>query len=146
VVGTRWRRQRPVEEKLLRQDLFDEFCEEFTREMNRLGREHRASLWPATREIGQLDTARKKLIEMAMEGVAGIGGEGRAERNAARREQLEAQLVATEERPPLLHPEMARIYRTKVTELAEARPEPRAALRLRRLCAGSPLAARSRLS
>jgi hypothetical protein len=78
VVGTRWRRQRPVEEKLLRQDLFDEFCEEFTREMNRLGREHRASLWAATREIGQLDTARKKLIEMAMEGVAGIGGEGRA--------------------------------------------------------------------
>jgi hypothetical protein len=77
--------------ELLRQDLFDEFCEEFTREMNRLGREHRASLWAATREIGQLDTARKKLIEMAMEGVAGIGGEGRAERNAARREQLEAQ-------------------------------------------------------
>ena len=44
--------------------------------------------------------------------------------NAARREQLEAQRAATEEPPPLLHPEMARIYRTKVTELAKAFQEP----------------------
>ena len=44
--------------------------------------------------------------------------------NAARREQLEAQLAAIEEPPPLLHPEMARIYRTKVKELANALQEP----------------------
>jgi|GEM_PF-6159562 hypothetical protein len=44
--------------------------------------------------------------------------------NAARREQLEAQLAATEESPPLLHPEMARIYRTKVRELASASRSP----------------------
>ena len=43
---------------------------------------------------------------------------------AARRDQLEAQPAATEEPPPLLHPEMARIYRTKVTELAKALQEP----------------------
>jgi hypothetical protein len=44
--------------------------------------------------------------------------------DAARREQLEAQLAATEPPPPLLHPEMARIYRTKVTKLAKALQEP----------------------
>jgi hypothetical protein len=43
---------------------------------------------------------------------------------AARREQLESQLAATEEAPPLLHPEMARIYREKVSELAKALQEP----------------------
>lgn len=33
-----------LEEKLLNQELFEEFCEEFTREMNRLRMQHRASL------------------------------------------------------------------------------------------------------
>ena len=56
-----------LEEKLLRQDLFDEICEEFTREMNRLRMEHRASLSAAAREIERLDARRKKLIEMVME-------------------------------------------------------------------------------
>jgi hypothetical protein len=53
-----------LEEKLLRQDLFDEFCEESTREMNRLRMEHRASLSAAAREIERIDARRKKLIEM----------------------------------------------------------------------------------
>ena len=44
--------------------------------------------------------------------------------NAARRGQLEARLAATEDPSPLLHPEMARIYRAKVTELAKALQEP----------------------
>jgi site-specific DNA recombinase len=44
--------------------------------------------------------------------------------NAARREQLEAKLAITKEPSPLLHPEMARIYHTKVTELAKALQEP----------------------
>ena len=54
--------------------------------------------------------------------------------NAVRREELKARLAA-DEPPPLLHPEMARIYREKVTELAralqeeESRPEATEALR-----------------
>jgi site-specific DNA recombinase len=113
-----------LEEKLLRQDLFDEFCDEFTREMNRLRMEHRASLSTAAREIERIDARRKKLIEMVMEGVAPSVVKDELNANAARREQLEAQLAATEEPPPLLHPEMARIYRTKVRELAKALQEP----------------------
>ena len=60
---------------------------------------------------------------MVMEGVAPSVVKDELNANAARREQLEAKLAATEE-PPLLHPEMARIYRTKVTELAKALQEP----------------------
>ena len=58
-----------LHEKLLRQDLFEEFCDEFTRDMNRLRMEHRASLSAAEREIERIEVRRKKLIEMAMEGV-----------------------------------------------------------------------------
>ena len=69
-----------LQDKLLRQDLFEEFCDEFTREMNRLRMEHRAGLSAAEREIERIEVRRKKLIEMVMDGVAPAGGEGRAER------------------------------------------------------------------
>lgn len=36
--------QSALRERLLQQDLFEEFCDEFTREMNRLRMERRASL------------------------------------------------------------------------------------------------------
>lgn len=113
-----------LEEKLLRQDLFEEFCEEFTREMNRLRMEHRASLSAAEREIARIETRRKKLIEMVMDGVAPSEVRDEMNANAARRDELKAKLAAADEPPPLLHPEMARIYRTKVTELAKALQEP----------------------
>ena len=56
-----------LEEKLLNQELFEEFCEEFTRETNRLRMQHRASLSAAQREIERIEARRKKLIEMVME-------------------------------------------------------------------------------
>ena len=86
--------------------------------------EHRASLSAAECEIERIEARRKKLIEMVMEGVAPSVVKDELNANVARREQLEAQLAATEEPPPLLHPEMARIYRAKVTDLARALQEP----------------------
>ena len=43
--------------------------------------------------------------------------EGKAEMKAldARRKELQAQLETADEPPPLLHPEMAELYRQKVT-------------------------------
>src|SRR5687767_10601889 len=117
-----------LEEKLLNQELFEEFCEEFTREMNRLRMQHRASLSTAECEIERIEARRKKLIEMGMEGVAPSVVKDELNANAAKREQLEAKLAATEEPPPLLHPEMARIYRTKVDELAKALQDPESRL------------------
>ena len=92
--------------------------------MNRLRMQHRASLSAAEREIERIEARRKKLIEMVMGGVAPSVVKDELNENAARREHLEAQLAATEQPPPLLHPEMARIYRTKVTELAKALQQP----------------------
>ena len=113
-----------LEEKLLNQELFEEFCDEFTREMTRLRMEHRASLSAAQREMERIELRRKKLIEMVMDGVAPSVVKDELNANAARREQLETQLAAAGEPGPLLHPEMARIYRMKVTELAKALQEP----------------------
>jgi hypothetical protein len=91
--------------------------------MNRLRMQHRASFSAAEREIDRIEVRRKKLIEMVMEGVSPSVVKDELNANAARREQLEAQLAATEDPPPLLHPEMAKVYRAKVTELARALQE-----------------------
>jgi site-specific DNA recombinase len=113
-----------LQDKLLNQELFEEFCEEFTREMNRLRIEHRASLSAAEREIERIEIRRKKLIEMVMNGVAPSEVRDEMNANAARREELKAKLGAVDDPPPLLHPEMAGIYRAKVTELARALQDP----------------------
>jgi hypothetical protein len=57
--------------------------------------------------------------------------------NAARREELKAKLAAVDDPPPLLHPEMAGLYRAKVTELARALQDPDSRRRPRRRCAAS---------
>jgi len=113
-----------LKEKLLRQDLFEEFCDEFTREMNRLRMEHRASLSAARREIERVELRRKKLIEMVMDGVAPSEVRDEINANAAKREELKAKLAAADMPPPLLHPEMAELYRQKVTALAQALDRP----------------------
>jgi hypothetical protein len=111
---------RALRERLLQQDLFDEFCDEFTREMNRLRMEHRASLSSAQREIDRIEARRKKLIEMVMNGVPPAEVKDEMIANAARREELKAKLAAADAPPLLLHPEMADLYRQKVTTLAQA--------------------------
>src|SRR5436309_1721718 len=111
---------RALQEKLLRQDLFEEFCDEFTREMNRLRMEHRAGLSAAERQIERIEARRKKLVESIMEGVPASEVKDELNANAARREELKAKLAAADAPPPLLHPEMAGLYRQKVTALAEA--------------------------
>jgi hypothetical protein len=47
-----------LRENLLRKDLFEEFCREFTKEMNRLLMVHRAGLVAAERETQRLEARR----------------------------------------------------------------------------------------
>jgi site-specific DNA recombinase len=113
-----------LEEELLNQELFEEFCEEFTREMNRLRGGHRANLVAGERELARLEARRKKLVESIMEGVPGSEVKDELIAMAARREELQRQHSAITEPKPLLHPEMPAIYRAKVKELARALQDP----------------------
>ena len=111
---------RAIQDKLLRQDLFEDFCCEFTREMNRLRMERRAELSSAERELAHLETRRKKLVQSIMDGVPGEEVKDEIISIAARREFLAKQVESADEPPPLLHPSMSDLYRAKVTRLAEA--------------------------
>lgn len=106
-----------LKNKLMDPALFKEFCDEFTREMNRLRIEGRASLEAARSEVKRIDRELDTLLDLILKG-------GPAERlNAkmveleAHKRELERALVETEEPPPLLHPEMATFYREQVTAL-----------------------------
>jgi hypothetical protein len=116
-------------EKLLNQQLFEEFCEEFTREINRLRMEQRASMTSAKREVARIGARIKKLLNLMLDDEIPVD-EGKVEMKAldGRRKELEAQLKTADEPPALLHPEMARIYRTKGTQLAEALKQPESRL------------------
>jgi DNA invertase Pin-like site-specific DNA recombinase len=113
-----------LQEKLLRQDLFEEFCEEFTREMNRLRMEHRASLSSAKRELEQVRAGIRKVIEAIKAGYAGAELKAEMQGLQDRKDALVARLAAADEPPPLLHPGMADLYRQKVETLTQALTQP----------------------
>lgn len=124
-----------LQEKLLAQDLFEEFCEEFTREMNRLRTEARANLSDKRQELTAVQREIDKYLDAIAAGVPGGQVKERMIALASRQEQLTAELQTTPEPKPLLHPGMARLYRQKVMALREAleredaRPQASEALR-----------------
>jgi DNA invertase Pin-like site-specific DNA recombinase len=113
-----------LKDKLLRQDLFEEFCEEFTREMNRLRMEHRAGRVAAERELERIQHDVRRMIQAIKDGFG--DADLKVEWNATqeRKAALQAQLAHEGEPLPLLHPGMADLYREKVTRLAEALEHP----------------------
>jgi site-specific DNA recombinase len=128
-----------LKSKLMDPALFREFCDEFTREMNRLRMGGRAALEAARAEVTRIDRELDTLLDLILKG-------GAAEKINAKMVQLEARkgelgrvLTEAAEPPPLLHPEMATFYREQVTALhlalgdAEGADRAEAAERLRSL-------------
>ena len=113
-----------LKDKLLRLDLFEEFCEEFTREMNRLRMEHRAGRVAAERELERIQHDVRRMIQAIKDGFG--DADLKVEWNATqeRKAALQAQLTHEGEPLPLLHPGMSDLYREKVTRLAEALENP----------------------
>src|ERR1700730_2927751 len=98
----------------MRKDFFEEFCREFAKETNRLRMEQRAGVTSAKRELVRLEARRKKIVESIMEGGGGLHVKDELIAIGKRRDELQAQLKVANEPPPLLHPSMADLYRTKV--------------------------------
>jgi site-specific DNA recombinase len=93
-----------LQEKLLRQDLFEEFCDGFTCEMNRLRMEHRASLSAAERELERVQGDIRRVIEAIKNGFARSDLKAEWDALQARKTALQAKLESADEPPPLLYP------------------------------------------
>ena len=111
---------RALQNKLMRKDFFEEFCREFAKEMNRLRMEQRAGLTSAKRELGRVKHEIQKVIDAIVDGVKGSEVKDRMAELQDRKEALLKQIETANESPPLLHPSIADLYRTKVEELSAA--------------------------
>lgn len=103
--------------------LFKEFCEEFTREVNRLRIEKSASLQAARTELPRITRELDKLVQRVLDtdDLTNIKAyEKKMRELETRKADLEALIADMTEPPPLLHPNMAEIYRSRVAALHEA--------------------------
>ncbi|MDW9658511.1 recombinase family protein [Sinorhizobium meliloti] len=110
--------------------LFKEFCDEFTREMNRLRMEGRATLDAAEAEVKKIDRELDTLLNLILKGGAADRINEKMVGLEKRKKELEAFLTDAAEPPPLLHPNMATHYRVQIEQLYEALREDSEAKRM----------------
>ena len=109
-----------LRERLMEPALFAEFCQEFTKEMNRLRMDATASLAVKRAELAKIERQLQKLLDALID-----DGDSRTivknmQALEARQEALEAELSQADSAPPLLHPNMAEVYHRKINELHQA--------------------------
>jgi hypothetical protein len=99
--------------------LFKEFCDEFTCEVNRRRMDRRADLEVWRNERERIDRELAKLLTAIKSG-------GPIEAIVADMKRLEARkadlLANADEPPPLLHPNMAKIYHQRLSIVARSTP------------------------
>ncbi|WP_423211230.1 hypothetical protein [Paracoccus yeei] len=112
------------------------FCEEYAAERNRLQATRQAGRADLERELKQVSTDHKKLVDAIIAGVPAEQVKDRMIELDARRKDLERQLAAAPAPDPIrIHPGMARAYRARIGQLirglakAERMDEAKEALR-----------------
>jgi hypothetical protein len=108
-----------LREKLMRRDLFEDFCREYVRELNRLRMEHRAGLSSARTELAAVEREIRKLVQAIKDGVSALSIKDELLSLEARKADLQSRLHAPD-MPELLHPRMSDVYREKVGSLCLA--------------------------
>lgn len=100
--------------------LFEAFCKEFTKEMNRLRMDASADIAGKQAELKKIERQLEKLLDALLEDGDAKVLVKRMKALEARQEALEAELQQAEAPPPLLHPNMAEVYHRKIRELHSA--------------------------
>ena len=108
-----------LRDKLMRRDLFEDFCREYVRELNRLRMEHRTNLSHGRQELAAVEREIRKFIQAIKDGVSALSIKDELLSLEARRAELQSRLEAPE-MPELLHPRMSDVYREKVGSLCLA--------------------------
>jgi len=109
-----------LQHHLMDPELMAIFCEEYTREKNRLVAEKNAAIIGAKAELTKIERDIDRLVQAIMDGVPGGHVKDKIGRLEARQAELEARLDGAAEEPVLLHPNMAEFYRQRVSRLREA--------------------------
>ncbi|TPW26571.1 recombinase family protein [Martelella alba] len=103
--------------RLVDPELFARFCEVFTQEVNRLRMEARANVAAAEAEIRKIDRELDTLLDLILKGGAADRINAKMVGLEQRKKEVEAFLTEADNPPPLLHPSMAQLYRSRVQNL-----------------------------
>ena len=110
-----------LETHLMRGDLVQIFCEEYTRHRNKLAAAQDSALSEAKAEREKLRKARGNVVQAIRDGIAAHLLKDELESLAAKLDSLEELIARGSKEPrPLLHPAMARRYREEVAALRDA--------------------------
>ncbi len=105
---------------LMEPELLREFCAEFTREVNRLRIERGAELGAKRRELERTERELDKAIDAILAGTPPLKLKAKIETLEGRKAELTAFLGDAQESLPLLHPNMAELYRQRVAKLYDS--------------------------
>ena len=106
--------------RLMDPDLYAVFVAEFTAEHNRLQAAAQDGLAAKRSELAQVRRRIEAMIRAIEDGLYEPAMKARMQELEARRQSLEAELAASSDPKPRLHPNLADIYRGKVETLNEA--------------------------
>jgi site-specific DNA recombinase len=106
-------------------DLFKAFCEEFHREVNRLRADGNATAKAKRIELDRIERRIRRIVEQITDDDAPV----RALKQElidleARQLTLQHELAATNAPAPLIHPNLAEVYRQRVARLHDALRDP----------------------
>jgi DNA invertase Pin-like site-specific DNA recombinase len=107
--------------RLMEPDLFKVFCEEFHRELNRQRHDEQAAVAAKRKELDQVERRIRRIVELITDDDAPL----RALKQElvtleARQLVLNRELAEAAAPAPLLHPNLAEVYRQRVERLHEA--------------------------
>jgi DNA invertase Pin-like site-specific DNA recombinase len=109
-----------LQHRLMDPDLMAVFCEEYTRHMNALTREHNAAREGAKVELAKVNRDLDRLVQALLDGAPARTVKDRMAHLEGRKDVLEAQLAQGEDVKVSVHPHMASVYRERVANLRQA--------------------------
>ena len=108
-----------MRDNLMRPDLFEEFCEEYTRHINR-GRIHmRTAITRKQNDLEKVERELLTLVQAIKDGLPALTIKDQMIELENRKLTLKADMDNAVEPPVLLHPNMAKLYRRKLSTLAD---------------------------
>ena len=117
-----------MRDKLMDPSLFREFCDEFTRELNRLRMDASAGIAAKQAELEKVERHIGQIIRAIEDGMYQPSMKARMDDLEARKATLLDELAGAEAPPPLLHPNMAQEYRKRIDGLFAALQDERTRL------------------
>jgi site-specific DNA recombinase len=110
-----------LKSRLMAPDLFKEFCQEYHREVNRLRGAENATVDLQKVELARLERRTRKLVELITDDDAPVKAlKDELRTLEARQAELDRVLAVATAPAPLIHPNLAEVYRQKVATMHEA--------------------------